>query len=190
MILVAIGGHLDARTEAYVEGVLDAIEVRVPIVEAYLVGSGAVGGFDPRTSDVDLVVVIGEALGDARRDLVSRVAAIESPVRDLELVLYIEGAAPPEVELNMNHSEERPEAEGFWFVLDAALAEEHAVPLRNGIPWSRLFDHVPEERVREAARQSLTWSERRDDEFGRVNEARARHYLEHGEWISKASASA
>jgi len=51
---VAIGGHLDARTETHVEDVLDAIEVHVPIVEAYLVGSGSVGSVDPRTNDVDL----------------------------------------------------------------------------------------------------------------------------------------
>ena len=43
------------------EDVLDTIEERVSIVEAYLIGSGAVGGFDPQTSDVDLVVVVDEA---------------------------------------------------------------------------------------------------------------------------------
>ena len=47
---------------------------------------------------------------------------------------------------------------------------------------------LDDERVREAARASLAWSERRDDEFGRVNARRTRHYLEHGEWISKADA--
>jgi predicted nucleotidyltransferase len=188
-VTTATLGHLDARTEAYVHDVLRAIETLVPLVEAYLVGSGAAGPFDPRTSDVDLVVVIGEGLGDRRRDLVDRVAAIHCPVRDLELVLYVEGAAPSDVELNVNHGEEEPDADAFWFVLDAALAEEQAVPLRNGIPWGRLFERVPEERVREAVRESLAWSERRDDAFGRMNAVRARHYLEHGEWISKGEAA-
>ena len=181
-------GHLDRRTAAYVADVLSAIDALVPIVEAYLVGSGAAGGFDPETSDVDLAVVVGEPLGKRRRVLVDRIAAIPCPVRDLELVLYVEGAAPAEVELNVNHGQEQPDAEAFWFVLDAALAEEHAVPLRNGILWGRLFEPVSEERVQEAVRESLAWSERRDDEFGRVNAARARHYLEHGEWVSKADA--
>jgi predicted nucleotidyltransferase len=178
-------GYLDPRTEAYVDEVLRAIEAHVPLVEAYLVGSGAAGGFDPRTSDVDVVAVIAQPLGARRRDVVEAVAAVENPVRDLELVLYVEGAAPPEFELNLNHGEEEPDAEAFWFVVDAALAEEHAVPLRNGIPWARLFGRVPEERIREAVRESLEWSERRDDEFGRVTAKRSRHYLEHGEWISK-----
>ena len=187
--MTAAAGHLDRRTATYVDEVLSTIDAFVPIVEAYLVGSAAAGGFDPETSDVDLAVVVGEALGERRRVLVDRIAAIRCPVRDLELVLYVEGAAPSEVELNLNHGEEEPDAEAFWFVLDAALAEEHAVPLRNGIPWSRLFEPVSEERVRGAVRESLAWSERRDDEFGRVNAARARHYLDHGEWISKADAA-
>ena len=181
-------GHLHPRTEAFVEDVVGAIEEHVPIVEAYLVGSGAAGAFDPATSDVDLVVVVERPLGSARRAVVERVGAIRCPVRDLELVLYVEGAEPSDVELNLNHGEERPEAEAFWFVLDAALAAKHALPLRNGIPWGRLFEPVPDERVREAVRESLEWSERRGDHFARVHAARARHYLEHGEWISKAEA--
>jgi len=38
-------GYLDAGTAAYVEEVLGAIAAHVPLVEAYLVGSGATGGF-------------------------------------------------------------------------------------------------------------------------------------------------
>jgi len=183
-------GHLDARTEAYVEDVLDAIEAHVPIVEAYLIGSGAVGGFDPRTSDVDLVVVITRTLGSDRRSVVDDVFGIECPVRDLQLVLYVEGTEPPDFELNVNQGEERPKEDAFWFVLDAALAQERAVPLRNGLPWAQLFQPVPEERIREAARESLAWSARQapGDEFVRLNATRARHYLAHGEWISKAEA--
>ena len=184
----AVLGHLDPRTEAFVEDVLREIEEHVSIVEAYLVGSGAAGGFDPAKSDVDLVVVVDRPLGSARRALVEGIGAIRCPVRDLELVLYVEGAQPSEIELNVNYGEERRDAEAFWFLLDAAIAEEHALPLRNGTPWSRLFDAVPDERVREAVRESLEWSERRGDDFARVNAARARHYLERGEWISKAEA--
>ena len=36
-------------------------------------------------------------------------------------------------------------------------------------------------------RESLAWSAQSSElEFARLNAARARHYLEHGEWISKA----
>jgi predicted nucleotidyltransferase len=185
-------GHLDARTEAYVEDVLDAIEKHVPIVEAYLIGSGAVGGFDPGTSDVDLVVVVSGSLGGERRALVEHLLGIECPVRDLQLVLYVDGSEPPDFELNVSQGEERPDEDAFWFVLDAAVAPTSAVPLRNGVPWTQLFQPVSEERVREAARESLTWSARQavEDDFVRLNAARARHFLAHGEWISKAEANA
>jgi hypothetical protein len=44
--------------------------------------------------------------------------------------------------------------------------------------------------VREAVEQSLAWSaEWPDLEFARLNAARARHYLEHGEWLSKGDVS-
>jgi len=110
---------------------------------------------------------------------------VTCPVRDLELVLYVEGAQPPSFDLNLNHA--RPtDAEPFWFVLDAALAQEHAVPLLRGRDWTDVFDRVDDARIREAVRESLQWAEARDDEFARVTAARSRHYLEHGEWMSKA----
>jgi predicted nucleotidyltransferase len=183
-------GHLDARTEAYVDEVLRAIETHVPIVEAYLVGSGAAGGFDSQTSDVDLVIVITRELGDDRGSLVDHLFEIECPVRDLQLVAYVDGAQPPDFELNVNQGEERRNEDAFCFVLDAAVAEERAVPLRNGLPWAQVFPPVSKERVREAARASLAWSARQsvEDEFVRLNATRARHYLADGEWISKAEA--
>jgi predicted nucleotidyltransferase len=184
-------GSLDARTDAYVRSVLDAIESHVPLVEAYLVGSGAAGGFDPQTSDVDLVVVTARELGGEREPLVDSVQRLEPPVRALELVVYVEGAQPPRFELNLSGGEERPDEEPFWFVLDAAVAEERAVPLLAGIPWTELFEPIPEERIREAAEQSLAWSAQRpDDDFARRHAARVRHHLAHGDWISKAEAGA
>ena len=59
------------------------------------------------------------------------------------------------------------------------------MPLLHGRPWADVFDRVEEEGIRSAARESLAWSEQRDDEFAQKNAARTRHYLEHGEWISK-----
>jgi hypothetical protein len=177
-------GHLDARTAAYVEDVVGAIGAHLPIVEAYLVGSGATGGFDPRTSDVDVVAVVERPLGSDRRRVVDAVRALPCPVRDLELVLYVDGVQPPSFELNLNHGDET-DAEPFWFVLDAAFAQEHAVPLLGGRRWTDVFERVEDEQIREAVRESLEWAEVRDDEFARVTATRSRHYLEHGEWISK-----
>jgi Nucleotidyltransferase domain len=177
-------GYLDARTAAYVEDVVGAIAAYVPVAEAYLVGSGATGGFDPAKSDVDVVAVVERPLGADRRRVVDAIRSLPCPVRDLELVLYVDGAQPPTFELNLNHGEET-EAEPFWFVLDAALAQEHAVPLRGGRRWTDVFERVEDEQIREAVRDSLGWAEARDDAFARVTATRSRHYLEHGEWISK-----
>jgi predicted nucleotidyltransferase len=187
---VAGGTFLDARTESFVADVVDAIGSHVPVCEAFVLGSGAVGGFDRRTSDVDLVVVVERELGADRTALVKRLSALKTPVRDLELVLYVQGLRPPEFELNLNQGQERPDAERFWFVLDAALAQEHAVPVWRGRPWSDFFAPIPQERIRKAIEESLAWSDRQppDNEFARANAARAHHYLEHGEWISKEEA--
>jgi hypothetical protein len=181
-------GHLDARTAAYVEDVLDAIAMHVPLVEAYLVGSGAAGGFDPTTSDVDVVVVVERPLGSDRQRVIRAIRALPCPVRDLELVVYVWGAQPPSFEANLNHGEETS-ADPFWFVLDAALAQEHAVPLLRGRQWTDVFDRVEGERLHRAVRESLEWAKGRDDEFARITATRSRHYLEHGEWMSKAEAA-
>ncbi len=183
-------GHLDPRTEAYADEVVHAVAEVVPDVEAYLVGSGAAGGFDPERRHLDLVVVLEHRLGAARQPLVERLATTDCPVRAVELVAYAEGAQPPDFELNLSNGAEQPDEPSFWFVLDAAPAQHCAVPLLHGRPWTELFDRIDEDRTRRAARESLAWSERQPphDEFARANAERARRYLEHGEWIAKEDA--
>jgi len=132
-----------------------------------------------------VVAVVERPLGSHRRRVIEAIRALPCPVRDLELVLYVDGAQPPRFELNLNHGEET-DAESFWFVLDAAPAQEHAVPLLGGRRWTDVFARVEDEQIREAVRESLEWAEARDDEFARVTATRSRHYLEHGEWISKS----
>ena len=184
---IAATTHLDAQTEAYVADVLERLAGIVELRAAYLVGSGAAGGFDRERSDVDLVAVAAHALTEEhRRAIVEQVGSLPSPARELELVVYVDGAQPPDYALNLDGGVERPDEAPHWFVLDAALAEEHAVPLL-GPPWAEVFAPIPAERVRAAAAESLAWSERQpaDDEFARVNALRARHYLTHGEFVSK-----
>ena len=182
--------ELPEAVTRYLDAVVAAIEEDVAVVEAYVIGSAAVGDFDPATSDLDVVVVIDRPLGAERPRLVRRVARLEPPGRGLELVLYVAGSQPPDYELNVNEGEERPDEPSFWFVLDAAVAQERSRPLRAGRPWGELFEPVSEDAVRAAMRESLAWSERQppDDQFARLNAIRARHYLEHGEWMSKAQA--
>jgi hypothetical protein len=188
-VTVSSATHLDARTEAYVQEVLEALDAVVPLLEAYLIGSGATGEFDPRSSDVDLIGVVARPVGAERGTLVRNLLEIPCPVRDLQLVLYVAGAQPPQFELNVNEGEERRDEDAFWFVLDAALAQERAAPVWGDRPWRDFFAPVPPARVRRALAESIAWSERNpDSEFAHLNALRAQHYLEHGDWISKREA--
>jgi predicted nucleotidyltransferase len=182
---------LDPRSKVFVGDALRVIDSSVPVLEAFLLGSGAVGGFEPSMSDIDLVVVIERALGAQRATVVAQLAALETPARDLELVVYVEGRQPPAFELNLNEGVERPSEEAFWFVLDAALGQEHAVPMWGHRRWSEFFDPISPERTREAMQESLEWAERQPpgDEFSRLQAARASHFLATGQWIAKKEAS-
>jgi predicted nucleotidyltransferase len=183
--------YLDASSEAFVADTLSVIDASVPVRGAFLLGSGAVGGFDASTSDIDLVVVIERPLGPDRPAVVAQLAALETPARDLELVLYVEGKQPPAFELNLNEGRERPDEEPFWFILDAALGQDHAVSMWGRRQWSQFFDPIPPERTREAVQLSLEWAQRQGpaDEFSRLHAARASHFLATGRWISKNEAS-
>jgi hypothetical protein len=189
---------LDPVAETHVADVLDAIEEAggVTVRAAYLLGSAATGSFDPVRSDLDAVVVVDRPLeGAARRRFVEAAGRLGCPFRALELVIYVEGNQPPRLELNLNvtRSEgavERPDEPRHWFVIDAALAQERAVPFGGDEPWSLHFEPISAERLREALTESVAWSRRQSpgNEFARLNEIRSRHYLEHGEWLTRQEA--
>jgi len=180
--------YLDATAEAYRSDVVAAIGAQVEVLASFVLGSGLVGGYRSGESDLDLVVVMDAPLrGEARRAAIERVASLELPGRRLELVVYVRGHQPPDFDLNLEVDpdgvREAPKEADHWFVIDAGIAQER-------IPdWLDWFEPVPKERVREAVEESLAWSaEWPDLEFARVNAARARHYLQHGEWLSKGGA--
>jgi predicted nucleotidyltransferase len=179
---------VEAQQEAFVAEVVDVVQAfGVPVLGAYVLGSALLGGFDPRTSDLDLVIVVARRLDSFERAAVVRALdELTVPARKLELVVYAVGAKPPAYELNYPDGEEEP---SHWFVLDAAIAQERAQPF-GGQPWRELLEAVSDEEIEQAARESLEWSARRpaDDPFARVNAVRSRHYLEHGEWITKKEA--
>jgi hypothetical protein len=169
----------EAQLETYVAHVVDAIEGVAPVAGAYVLGSALLGGFDPATSDLDVVVVVERPLEEGEREeLVAVLDELPQPFRKLELVVYAAGAKPPAYELNYPDGPGEPE---FWFVLDAALAQRFAAP-----GWGELLQPVSEAETRRAAEELLGWAEARDEH---VHAARARHYLEHGEWITKEEAS-
>jgi len=177
--------HLDETGQRYRSRVVDAIDAEVDVLASFVLGSGLVGGYRPGESDVDLVAVVDRPLvGEARWHMIERISALELPGRRLELVLYVRGRQPPDFDLNLDVDadgvREVPHEADHWFVIDAAIAQDR-------IPeWLDYFDPVSEERTRMAVEESLAWSaERPELEFARLNAARARHYLAHGEWISK-----
>ncbi|HSB38702.1 MAG TPA: hypothetical protein VLD13_06405 [Gaiellaceae bacterium] len=183
--MISADTYLDETAERYRSLVVDAIDGEADVLASFVLGSGLVGGYRPGESDLDLVVVVDRPLaGEARRRAVERVGALERPGRRLELVVYVLGRQPPDFDLNLEVDDEgvreAPDEAEHWFVIDAAIAQER-------IPeWSRYFDPVSEERTRAAVEESLAWSaEWPELDFARLNAARARHYLEHGEWISK-----
>jgi predicted nucleotidyltransferase len=189
--------ELDATAEAYVADVLDAIEEhgRVAVLGAFVLGSVALGAFERGRSDIDLTVVVDAPLvGEARPSAIEAIGRLGLPARALELVVYVRGAQPPDFDLNVNvdadGAHERPDEPRHWFVIDAAIAQERSPSFGDGDPWSAFFEPVSQDGLREALRESIAWSERQPpgDEFARLNAIRSRHYLAHGEWLSKADA--
>ena len=173
------------EVEAYLAEVVDAVDTVAPVAGAYVLGSALLGGFDPATSDLDLTLVVERPLeADERARIWRALDELPVPVRKLELVVYAAGARPPAYDLNYPDGDGEP---GFWFVLDAAIAQERAQPLR-GRPWRELLEPVTEAETRRAAEEMLRWAEERDDELARPHGVRARHYLEHGTWMTKEEA--
>jgi hypothetical protein len=189
---------LDATSEAYVAAVLETIEEhgQAAVLGAFVIGSGANGTFDLETSDIDLIAVVDRPLSSQERAaVVTRLKQLRCPARALDLVVYVRGSQPPAFELNINAdargAAEKPNKPAHWFVIDAALAQERAVPFAEGPQWSEFFDEISEDRLLKALDQSIEWAEAQppSNEFARLHAIRSRHYLEHGKWMSKREAT-
>lgn len=175
---------------AVVAALGDAVEA------AYAIGSAATGGFEPGSSDLDIVVVLRGA--PSREKLAALAEALHavdvSPARGLEVVAYAGG----QVVLNVNTGPGMTEHVGFsgddpafWFVLDRAIAEEHAVVL-VGPPWAECFAPVPLDDVLAALRESLDWHDAAEPASRNavLNAVRTWRWLETDDWVSKPEAFA
>lgn len=135
------------------------------------IGSYAMGAFDPRSSDLDVIVVVDRPLTVSDWDaVVDRCSheALPVPARKLELVAYTrpQVAAPRRSqgwELNFHtgpgvrHAGHDPMAESWhWFVLDLAQARTHAVTLW-GDPAHEVIGEVSDELVKDAHAAALAW---------------------------------
>jgi hypothetical protein len=173
----------------------DVVSALGEVEAAYAIGSVATGGFEPGASDLDVVVVLRAQPSRAElAELADRVRGVEvTPARGLELVAYAGG----DVVLNVNTGPGMTEHVGyagddpeFWFVLDRAIAAQHARTL-VGPPWSEVFPPVSRHDVLAALSASLEWHDAAEPATRNalLNTVRTWRWLESGEWVSKPDAS-
>ena len=174
------------------ERLVEVLQAQAPVDAVYLVGSAALGGYQHGRSDIDVVAVTARSLSRGERlALAEAVESIPVPARKLELVVYPRGSDRWELNLNTgDHVGLDPDAErSFWFVLDRAIAAQHATAL-VGPPWSELFAPEPPEAIA-AALDEVAAFDGWDDPAGdaELAAARARVWRETGRWVSKGEAA-
>jgi predicted nucleotidyltransferase len=185
--------EIPTELATYLDGLVEAISTVAELDAVYLLGSAALGAYEEARSDVDVVAVTSRSLSlDERRTLAEAAEAVPCPARKLELVVYPRSSDAWEINLNTGEhvSFDTAEEPVFWFVLDRAIAEQHAVPLL-GPAWGESFAAVPRESVLEALEQALAWQEQ-EDPLGRssvLNASRAWCWLETGRWVAKQEAA-
>jgi hypothetical protein len=174
------------------------------LVGAWLVGSGALGDFDRLRSDIDVQAVCTSRL--ARMELQRLAAALSHealpcPVRGLEFVLYaredLADPLGPAFQLNLNtgpgmehHAGYDPAAEPrFWFLLDVAIAREHARPLA-GLRPEGVLPALSRPLVLAALRDALQWYGAHDPAQAVIAACRAWAWAVDGRWLSKGDAAA
>jgi hypothetical protein len=170
---------------------------------AWVVGSGALGDFDPERSDVDVQAVASERL--AQEDLEALAAelshpALECPVRGLEFVLYahadLDDPLGPALQLNLNTGPRMRQHEGydpaaeprFWFVLDVAIARQQSRALA-GAAAAELLPELPRDLVLSSLCDALAWWRDHDATGAILAACRAWAWLEQGRWLSKGDAA-
>jgi hypothetical protein len=162
---------LEPAVAAYVRSVVDALHDALgdDLAGAWLVGSAALGDFDPARSDLDVQAVTVRR--PVRRTLEALVGAVERlpcPVRGLELVVYaredLTGPLGPSYALNLNtgpgmerHVAFDPAQDPrFWFVIDVSIARRHALVL-HGAEAATVLPEPPRALVVAALREALDW---------------------------------
>jgi RimJ/RimL family protein N-acetyltransferase len=177
------------------------------LVAAYLVGSGALGGFVAGESDVDVVAVSATApSAGLSRAVVAGLAelAMTWPLRGLELVLYPRAAVAtparrPRFSINLNVGPRMPyrvsfdpaEEPAHWFLLDLAVLRDHGRTLA-GPPPRDLVGPIPRPWLLEAVRDSLTWHDAHEPALQQsvLNACRGWRFAVEGVWSSKDDAGA
>jgi len=190
-----------AEFGAHVSGVLRQA-LGTDLVGVYFVGSVALGGFVPHESDVDITAVSRSALSRSQKhDVASAIVATSGtcPARGLEFTLYrsevtgspVQGA---EFEVNTNAGPRMPTAmhldaareQGFWYVLDRAVAHRCGVVI-SGPPPRTVFADVPRRTLLVAMSESMAWHRAHEKAslYSVLNACRAWRFAEDGVLGSK-----
>ena len=195
---------MESVIAAYASELTARLQMRLGerLVAAWVVGSGALGDFDPATSDIDVQAIATARLPRSELEALAAALSHEAlacPVRGLEFVLYaredLDDPRGPAFQLNLNTGPGMEHHEGydphsaprFWFTLDVAIAREHARPLTGPSP-ATLLPELPRELVRAAHRESIAWYRANAPELAAVTEVRARVWESEGVWLSKGEA--
>jgi predicted nucleotidyltransferase len=190
----AVAAQIPRELAGYLDELVERMSAHAELHAVYLLGSAAGGGYERGRSDVDVVAVTARPLAeDERRALAEAAESLPCPARKLELVVYPLGSDRYEINLNTGEkvSFDPEEDPAFWFVLDRAIAEQHAIALL-GPPWHDVFESVAHEQVLAALDEALDWQQG-EEPVGRssvLNACRAWMWLESGEWGSKPDAAA
>lgn len=199
---------MTSDVEAYLDELVATVSAHLGsrLVGMWLFGSGALGDFDPRRSDLDVQAVSTTVVPlSQRRRLAAALSheALACPVRGLEFVLYPRGdlgdERGPAFQLNLNtgprmerhvacRADDDPR---FWFVLDVAIGRQHARTLA-GPAASEVFPPLPRPLVVAALRDALEWH--RDHDASGVSlvlaSCRAWAWAVDDRWLSKTEAAA
>jgi hypothetical protein len=169
------------------------------LVGVYLIGSLALGGYEPGRSDVDVAAVVERSLSVEQKEALvasCRHEALHCPARKLELVVSVPERLP-DFELNLNtgelefHVDFAPEpSSAFWFVIDASIARVAAVPLL-GPAAEEVIPELPRPVVEQALRAAIRWQldNRVPPDDLVLNACRAHRFLNEGVWTSKLAAA-
>jgi hypothetical protein len=197
----------DARVgeeEAYLDELVRRLRALLgeELVGVYVGGSWALGGYEPRRSDLDVAAVVREGLGPGLAERI--VAAVSQgslpcPARKLELVVYSAAAARSTAveagfELNLNTGADGPlrvdtsvrRGEEHWFAIDRSVLAGHGVAL-FGPPAGEVFATPSRAALRPVLAAVLRWYRRNEPESddGVLNAGRSLRFVEDGLWLPK-----
>jgi predicted nucleotidyltransferase len=187
-----VNAEIPQELADYLEELVRRLAAVTELDAVYLFGSAAQGAYEHGRSDVDVIAVTARPSTQADKEALAAAAeSLPCPARKLELVVYARGT--DRHELNVNTGElvhySPDDDPDFWFVLDRAIAEQHAIPL-YGPPWREVFAPVPRDAVAAALDEAVAFDGWDDPEGARLAAARARIWRETGEWVSKREAAA